>query len=125
MAVGAQEHAPSVASIAVDLSRQFGASLSALTVIDPHADSNDKQELEKLPKQIAQIARSSGVEVEKIIDNGNPIHTIRKHAASYDLLILGYSQSSRNTIFKPDISMHLLHQTPCSTLFIPWDAARR
>jgi len=125
MAVGTQEHAPTVASIAVDLSRQFEASLTSLSIVTPHSDEKDTEELEKIPKKIAQIARSNGIELERVVDKGNPIHKIREHAANYDLLILGYSKASRNNIFNPDISMHLLHDTPCSTLFIPWDAARR
>ncbi|MEC7987872.1 MAG: NAD-binding protein [Myxococcota bacterium] len=125
LAVGTQEHATTVAAIAVDLCRQFEATLTSLSVITPHSDEKEADDIEKIPKQISQIARSNGIEIERIVDKGNPIHKIREHAAQYDLLILGYSRSSRNTIFKPDISMHLLHDTPCSTLFVPWDAARR
>ena len=125
VAVGTQEHAPTVASIAVDLCRQFEATLTSLSVITPHSDEQEAEDIENIPKHIAQIARSNGIEIEKIVDKGNPIHKIREHAAQYDLLILGYSKASRNTIFNPDISMHLLHNTPCSTLFVPWDATRR
>ena len=125
MAIGHQDHAVAVASVAVDLARQFEATLSSLSIISPHFDEKDTEDLEKLPKQLAQIARSNGIELEKIIDKGNPIKKIQEHASQYDLLILGYSKKSSNNIFNPDVSLHLLHNTPCSTLFVPWDAARR
>ena len=125
IAVHMHEHASSLVTVGVDLCRQFEGKLTSLTVITPHSDEQDATELEKLPKQITQFARSNGVEVENIVDKGNPIHKIREHAEHYDLLILGYSRKSRNKLFKPDISMHLLHNTPCSTLFVPWDATRR
>jgi Trk K+ transport system NAD-binding subunit/nucleotide-binding universal stress UspA family protein len=124
LAVGQQEKAGPLAAIAVDLARQFDAKLSTLCVISPHSDNKEAEEIEQIPKEISQIARSNGIETEKMIDKGNPIHKIREHASNFDLLILGYSNFSKNSVFTPDISLHLLHDTPCSILFIPWDVAK-
>jgi hypothetical protein len=37
--------------------------------------------------------------------------------------VVGYSRRSYNTIFTPDVSLHLLHRTPCSIVFVPWNPA--
>ena len=64
-------------------------------------------------------------EVKTILKTGNPIKVIRKVAEDFQLLVVGCSHRTSNTFFKPDISLHLLHQTPCSTLFVPWNPTAR
>jgi len=121
MAVGDEETANSVTSVAVDVARQCGASLTSLTILPPAlVDGGAEEEQRKaLPMKIAKIARNHGLEVERIEDEGNPIEQIRRHAAGFDLLVMGLSARQRNSIFKPDISMYLMHEAPCSVLYVP------
>ncbi|MEC7948710.1 MAG: NAD-binding protein [Myxococcota bacterium] len=127
VAVGNDAHADVVAAAAIDLARQCEASLSVLTVLPPSlAEGADEQaEARALPQRVANLARLHNVEVEKIVDHGNPIERIRHHAQDASLLVLGCSAPRRNTIFTPDVSLFLLHDTPCSTLFVPWNPAAR
>ena len=56
---------------------------------------------------------------------GNPIKEIRRVAEDYDLLIIGYSKQGLSTLTNPDTTLHLLHKSPCSILFVPWQTAGR
>ena len=127
VAIGSDEHADVVATAAIDLARQCDAHLSVLTVLPPSlAEGADEQaDARALPQRVANLARLHDVEVEKIVDHGNPIERIRHHARNADLLVVGCSAQRRNTIFTPDVSLYLLHDTPCSTLFVPWNPAGR
>jgi len=127
VAIGSDEHADVVATAAIDLARQCDALLSVLTVLPPSlAEGADEQEEARaLPQRVANLARLHDVEVEKIVDHGNPIERIRHHAQNADLLVVGCSDQRRNTVFTPDVSLYLLHDTPCSTLFVPWNPAAR
>lgn len=127
VAIGSEAHADVVAAAAIDLARQCEAKLSVLTVLPPSlAEGVDEQsEAKALPQRVANLARLHNVEVEKIVDHGNPIERIRHHAKDADLLVVGCSPQRRNTVFTPDVSLYLLHETPCSTLFVPWNPAAR
>ena len=59
------------------------------------------------------------MEIDRIEDEGNPLESLRRHARDFDLLVMGLPARLRNSIFRPDISMYLLHDAPCSVLFVP------
>jgi Trk K+ transport system NAD-binding subunit len=127
MAIGGAEREKAIAGIAIDIARQSGASLTALTVLPPSL-ARGVAELEPMRdklKRVGAIAKLYGLQVEEREDEGNPIAVIRKHAADFDLLVIGHSSTRRNTVFTPDISLFLLHDAPCSTLFVPWNQASR
>ena len=121
MAIGDESTAYTVTGIAVDIARQCDASLTALTILPPSLMDGGSEEEERkiLPMRIAKIARNHGLEIERIEDEGNPVECIRRHAADFDLLVIGLSPRLRNSIFRPDISMYLMHESPCSVLFVP------
>ncbi len=127
VAVSGDQHADVISSAAIDIARQCEADLTVLTVLPPSlAEGEDEQaESRALPDRVATLARLHGVEVDKRVDHGNPIERIRHHAKEFDLLVIGASPQRRNTIFTPDVSLYLLHDTPCSTLFVPWKPAGR
>lgn len=127
VAVGSDTHADVVSAAAIDLARQCEAALTVLTVLPPSlAEGADEQEEARaLPQRVGNLARLHNVEVERLVDHGNPIERIRHHAQAFDLLVIGCSPPRRNTVFTPDVSLFLLHDTPCSTLFVPWNPAAR
>ena len=112
-------------TIAFDLTRQFEAELTVLSVFTPNIDMQQREKTEALPANMEKLARSHGVPVIKKHREGNPIKEICAEAANYDLLIIGYSKQERSTIMNPDISLHLHHKAPCSILFVPWQTAGR
>lgn len=125
MAVGGNQDPVLIGQVGIDLARQNGAELTVLTVLPPSfAEGEEEQQpLRAMPERVAHIARLHGVTVEQRIDHGNPIERIRHHAQDFDLLVVGHSHSARNTVFTPDVSLFLLHDTPCSVMFVPWNAA--
>jgi nucleotide-binding universal stress UspA family protein len=116
-----------LARVAVDVARLCGAQLRVLTVTPPAlaVGADDLASHEAVPRRMAHLARLHGVEAEVTIDRGNPIERIRHHAREADLLVIGISPKRRSTIFDPDVSLHLLHDCPCSTLFVPSNRAGR
>ena len=125
MAVGGNQDPVLIGQVGIDLARQNAAELTVLTVLPPSfAEGEEEQQpLRAMPERVAHIARLHGVNVEQRIDHGNPIERIRHHAQEFDLLVVGHSHSTRNTVFTPDVSLFLLHDTPCSVMFVPWNAA--
>lgn len=121
MAIGDDRSANTVTGIAVDVARQCEASLTALTIRPPSLidGGSEEEERKALSMKIARIARNHGMEIDRIEDEGNPLESIRRHARDFDLLVMGLSSRLRNSIFRPDISMYLLHEAPCSVLFVP------
>lgn len=121
LAVSTEIGAQATASAAIDLARQMKAVLTVLTVVPPTlADAEEGREtLRDIPRRIGALARVHGVEAERMVREGNPIEVIRREAESHDLLVLGHTTRKRNTLVTPDISLWLLHDAPCSTLFVP------
>ncbi|MFT5679116.1 MAG: Trk K+ transport system NAD-binding subunit/nucleotide-binding universal stress UspA family protein [Myxococcota bacterium] len=127
LAVSSQDSVNAISVIAMDIATLVGASLTVLTVLPPSLSKGEEAlaPLRAVPRQVADLGRLHGLEVDTVISEGNPIKQIRSHAANFDLLVVGHSHQSRNTLFTPDISMYLLHSTPCSVLFVPWNVAGR
>ncbi len=127
LAVGLEQHAESIASVAIDIARQSKAALTVLTVTAPALAEGEAEQAEQreLPAKISRLARMHGIEVERRLDQGNPIERIRHHAKDFDLLVIGASSDRRSTLLTPDISLYLLHDTPCSLLMVPWNPAHR
>jgi Trk K+ transport system NAD-binding subunit/nucleotide-binding universal stress UspA family protein len=127
MAVSSMQSVHAISVIAMDIATLVGASLTVLTVLPPSLSKGEEalRPLRTLPRQVADLGQLRGLEVDTIISEGNPIRQIRTHAADFDLLVVGHSHQQRNTVFTPDISLYLLHSTPCSVLFVPWNAAGR
>jgi Trk K+ transport system NAD-binding subunit/nucleotide-binding universal stress UspA family protein len=125
LAIGKQQAVSVLATVAMDLVRQFDAELTVLTVYPPNIDKTRYSELEAIPTEVDSIARSYGIAATKLYKEGNPITEIRRSAEEYDLVIIGYSSHTRSTLGNPDISLHLYHKTPVSVLFVPWQTAGR
>ena len=112
-------------TIAFDVTRQFNAELTVLSVFAPNIDKNQHDKLEALPTEMEKLARTHGVSILKKHAEGNPIKEIRRIAEDYDLLIIGYAKQGLSTLTNPDTTLHLLHKSPCSILFVPWQTAGR
>lgn len=125
LAVGGDQSVNAISVVGIDIAHLADAELTVLTVVPPSlsAGGEARATLAELPKRVATLAQMHGLEISIQIEEGNPIERIRAVAADYDLLVVGYSRRSYNTIFTPDVSLHLLHRTPCSVVFVPWNPA--
>jgi nucleotide-binding universal stress UspA family protein len=121
VAVGDDANANATTGVAVDIARQCEASLTGLTILPPSLldGVSENDERKSLSLRIAKIARNHGIEIDRRVDEGNPLECIRRHAADFDLLVIGLSPRLRNSLLHPDISMYLMHDAPCSVLFVP------
>lgn len=109
---------PEVALVAFDLARQAQATLRALTVSPPALVRGADPPLALDPRPLERLARLHSVTLEHIIDHGNPVTCVRRHAAEHDLVVIGV-QARRPSPFDPDVSVHLLHELPASLLLVP------
>jgi Trk K+ transport system NAD-binding subunit/nucleotide-binding universal stress UspA family protein len=127
IAIGGDQSLNAIAIVGIDLARLCEAELTVLTVVPPALSSGEETRgpLLELPKRVASLAEMHGLEIGVRVEEGNPIERIRSIAADYDLIVVGYSQRAYNTIITPDVSLHLLHKTPCSVVFVPWNPAGR
>lgn len=125
LAVGGAESVNAISVVGIDIAHLVGAELAVMTVLPPSLSGSEggSAALLELPKRVAALAEMHNLEIETRIEEGNPIERIRAVAEGYDLLVVGYSRRSYNTIFTPDVSLHLLHNTPCSVMFVPWNPA--
>jgi Trk K+ transport system NAD-binding subunit len=109
---------PEVALVAFDLARQAQATLRTLTVSPPSLVRGADPPLALDPQPLERLARLHSVTLEHVIDHGNPVTCVRRHAAQHDLVVVGV-HARRPSPFDPDISVHLLHELPTSILFVP------
>jgi nucleotide-binding universal stress UspA family protein len=127
VAVGDDANANATTGVAVDIARQCDATLTSLTILPPSLldGKSEEDDRKSLPLRIAKIARNHGLEVDRRVDEGNPLECIRRHASDFDLLVIGLSPRLRNSLLHPDISMYLMHDAPCSVLFVPGSSPSR
>lgn len=98
---------------AIDLARQLGAALTAITV---------GPGLESVGDDLDRLTRLHGVEVAHRRVEGNPVTRLREAAQGHDLLVVGI-RKEHNSPLAPDVSTFLLHAAPSSVLFIPYAAS--
>lgn len=125
LCVKADETLNVLGTVALDITRQFEAELTVLSVYTPNIDQQQRDSLASLPNKLESLARSHGTTITKKYAEGNPIKEIRKIGTEFDIIIVGYSGHPRSTITNPDISLHLYHDAPTSVLFVPWQTAGR
>lgn len=95
---------------ALDLARQVDAPVSAVTV--GAGAPTVRADLDRL-------ARLHGVELPHRHEVGNPVTRIRAAASPAHLVVAGI-RPEHNGPLAPDVSVHLLHDTPGALLLVPW-----
>jgi trk system potassium uptake protein TrkA len=105
--------------IAFNLAVQVGASVDAVTVVDPLAGTGRgsadwaRQALE----QASEIGQLHHFSVGQVFLQGNPVNEISSLTAEYDLLLLG-STSRSASVLRPHIGEQLLRKAQCSALVV-------
>nr|WP_246325294.1 universal stress protein [Dissulfurirhabdus thermomarina] len=104
---------------AVDLAKQLGAEVTAVTVTDPLAASGtgSPEWAEEALTQARQIGKLQQFSILEVIRDGNPIKEILAEAADHDLLVVG-STSQSASLLRPHIGEHLVQDAPCSVLVV-------
>jgi len=107
------------AEVALDLTRQMQASLTAMNVDHPKFISG--LEDEDVHEEVVPIRRLCELyEVERQYRHawGNPVRHLVREAAEHDLVVMARWQGSPDSYFNPDVALRVAQQAPCSVLVL-------
>ncbi len=107
--------------LAVEVSRVFGATLTAITVLPPEFVTGEEhnRKLRESVDRAAYIGSLYSVQVTTGVLEGNPVHSLVEAAAEQDLLVISHRSHTGFNPITPDVSRHLLLRAPCSVLVLP------
>ncbi len=111
-----------VARMALDLARMFDATVTAVTVTAPRFVVGEEaiQEQKSALKKVTDLATLYRMRIEEVHLEGNPIEEILKIAKNYHLMVVAHRKERKPSFFNPDVSLHLLWQSPITTLALPF-----
>jgi len=107
---------------ALDFARLFGSKVYVLfvTTVEKMISKEEKEVLESLKSFIERAKVSSGLEIELIRKEGNPVReTLKLLKGKFNLLAVGYVPGRRSSLFNPYTPHLLAKRTKLSTLLIP------
>ena len=109
------------ARLAFDLARIHKAGVTVVNVRPPRfvAGEDAIAAQQAAFDQITHLAQLYRIEVARIQCEGNPIDQILELASGYDLLLLSHNRDREPSVFNPDVSQHLLRQSPVTTITLP------
>jgi len=107
------------AEVAIDLSRQLGAALSAVHVDLPQFVSGqdpDAAHGEVVP--IRRLCELYDVRLDYRHRVGNPIRGLVEESARHELVVLARRHRRRDTLTDPDVALELARRVACSALVV-------
>jgi len=107
---------------AVDFARLFGSKVYVLfvTSVDKMMSREEKEALESLKSFVDRAKLSSGLEINLIRKEGNPVReTLKLLRGKFNLLALGYIPGKRSSFFNPYTPHILAKKSPLTTLLVP------
>ena len=107
--------------IAMDLSQQIDATVTAVMVVEPsflrgEASATGTWE-QRMRGQVRELARVHRISVEEIVVKGNPVKEIVAAAVDSQLLVLG-GNKKRPGFFSVDVTGMIVDRAPCSVLLV-------
>ncbi len=110
------------AEVAIDITRQLKASLTAVNVDLPRYISGQSEEMihfEVVPvKRLCQLYE---VPLEYRHHVGNPVRLVLQEAKHHDLVVLARHRRRADTFFSPDVALRLARSAACSVLVVTVD----
>lgn len=110
---GAQLDQKALENIAMNTAKSFNAELTALYVLEK--GNKHKPQVEKILDNITWKSKHFEIELNRVIDYGNPADIILKHAVSHDLIIMG---AGKKGIFRKVAMGHVAREM-CATSPLP------
>jgi Trk K+ transport system NAD-binding subunit/nucleotide-binding universal stress UspA family protein len=107
------------AEAAIDLSRQLGASLTAMNVDLPLFISGEDPEqahFEVVP--IRRLCELYDLKLEYVHRVGNPIENLVEESKRHDLVVVFRRHGRRDSFFNPDVALEMVRRVDCSVLVI-------
>jgi nucleotide-binding universal stress UspA family protein len=107
------------AEVALDLTRQMEASLTAMNVDQPKFISGlEDADVHEEVVPIRRLCELYEVELEYVHAWGNPVRHLVKQAANHDLVVVARWQGSPDSYFNPDVALRVARRAPCSVLVL-------
>ncbi|MGE4552532.1 MAG: NAD-binding protein [Desulfovibrionaceae bacterium] len=105
--------------VAVDLSRQLHAEVSAAVVEEPEFLSGQDEEarVQALLTRLRELAHIHKVPIREVRRRGNPVKELVALSAEYELLVLGSTNRGKG-LLAPNIGDHLARKAQCSVLLL-------
>jgi Trk K+ transport system NAD-binding subunit/nucleotide-binding universal stress UspA family protein len=115
------EFDPEAATLAIDAARCFDASLTVGVALAPEfvTGAGVADELRRRQDEIRDLAASYGVRAVRLEFEGNPVAVTLAACAGFQLLVLGFDTTVRNSLGRPSVAQNLVHRAPCSVLVLP------
>lgn len=109
--------------LAMDVTRLFSASLTALAVLPPEFVSGPghQDELRAGLEDARLVGSYYSIVVQTELLEGHPVHKVVENSADYDLVVMGFPNTGVRRWLSLDAAQHILLRTQCSTLVLPYD----
>lgn len=117
--VSASELNIQAAEVAIDITRQLGATLTAMNVDLPEYISGMSEEAihgEVVP--IRRLCQLYDVPLDYKHAVGNPIHHLLAESTRHQLVVVARRHRRRDSYFDPDVALRLARRAPCSVLVL-------
>ncbi len=107
------------AEIAIDISRQLGAALTAVNVDLPRYVSGlSEEDLHREVVPIRHLCELYEVPLDYRHREGNPISELVQASSAHDLMIVARRFGRRDSYFDPDVALRLARASACSVLVL-------
>jgi Trk K+ transport system NAD-binding subunit/nucleotide-binding universal stress UspA family protein len=108
--------------LAVDVSRQLGAALTAVAVQPPDfvVGSEYQGKLVSALEATKAKAHLYSRRIETHLLEGNPVTQVLKLSGEFDLLVVAHRRSRQYSMTRTDVSRHLITGAACSVVVLPY-----
>jgi len=107
------------AEVAIDITRQLKASLTAVNVDLPRYISGlTEEEIHGEVVPIRRLCELYEVPLEYRHREGNPVHHLVHEATQHDLIVVARRHGRRDSYVDPDVALRVARQAPCSVLVV-------
>jgi nucleotide-binding universal stress UspA family protein len=109
----------SSAEMAIDITRQLSASLTAVNVDLPRYISGLSEEaIHREVVPIRRLCELYEVPLTYRHHEGNPVRHILHEAKNHDLVVMARRYQRRDTFFDPDVALRIARKAPCSVIVL-------
>ena len=107
--------------LAMDVTRLFKGRLTALAVVPPElvSGSGHQDELQEGLDHAAEVGSYYSLVVKTELLHGHPVHRVVEKSKDFDLVVIGFPQTSVRRWLSLDAAQHILLRSHCSTLVLP------
>ncbi len=109
------------ATLALDVARRLQLPIVLVTTAPPSmiTGPGHTEAMERAVQDFSDLATHYRMRFDRMVVAGNPVRGILASAKPQDLMVLGLSDSDRNSMTSPCVPMHLVHQAACSVMVLP------